>query len=58
MPMYEYECTACGKRFDITLSITEHEKLHDSPPRCPACKSAMTRQLMSSFYCKVSSGDA
>jgi putative FmdB family regulatory protein len=38
MPIYEYGCEVCGKRFEISQS------LHDVPVRaCPECKGTMRR---------------
>jgi putative FmdB family regulatory protein len=58
MPIFEYECTTCGHRFELVLGFADHEKFHDQPPPCPECASRETRQLVSSFHCKVASGDA
>ena len=42
MPLYEYECDACGKRFERI------QKFSDPPPEaCPACGGAV-RKLLSS----------
>ena len=35
MPLYEYECDACGHRFEVI------QKIADSPiPECPTCGGA------------------
>ena len=42
MPVYEYECTACGHQFE------EFQKITDKPIRtCPACKKRKVRKLIS-----------
>jgi putative FmdB family regulatory protein len=42
MPLYEYECDACGKRFERI------QKFSDPPPEaCPSCGGAV-RKLLSS----------
>ena len=42
MPLYEYECDACGHRFEVI------QKFSDAPiDTCPKCGSAV-RKLMSS----------
>lgn len=42
MPVYEYECTACGHQFE------EFQKISDKPIRtCPACKKRKVRKLIS-----------
>ncbi|MGA2266344.1 MAG: zinc ribbon domain-containing protein [Phycisphaerae bacterium] len=43
MPTYEYECRACGKRFDLFQSITA------APIRkCPLCGKKKVRRLIGS----------
>lgn len=45
MPIYEYECLECSKRFDELVS-------HYSPKaaiNCPGCHSAKVEKLMSAF---------
>ncbi len=55
MAIYEFECRACGKTFDLTMGISEHDRLKDQPPACPDCGSQETRQLVSTFSCKAPS---
>ena len=43
MPMYDYACRACGKRFEEMRRIAERL---DAPP-CPACGSAGTELALS-----------
>ena len=43
MPMYEYECTACGHRFERI------QKFSDSPiEECPSCGERKVQKLLSS----------
>ena len=43
MPLYEYECDACGRRFEII------QKFSDPPPEtCRLCGKGPARRLMSS----------
>src|SRR4051812_32484256 len=43
MPLYEYECEACGKRFEII------QKFSDEPPdACRVCGKGPVRRLLSS----------
>src|SRR6185369_15046951 len=43
MPLYEYECEACGKRFEVI------QKFSDAPVEiCAKCGSGPIRKLMSS----------
>ena len=43
MPIYEYECTECGERFDKLIRNIE------KPPKilCPACESLNVQRLIS-----------
>ena len=36
MPTYQYRCEKCGKRFERTETISEHERVE---PQCPKCGS-------------------
>ena len=45
MPMYDYACRACGKRFEEMRRIAERL---DAPP-CPACGSAETALALSAL---------
>jgi putative FmdB family regulatory protein len=36
MPSYQYRCEKCGKRFERTETISEHEAAR---PQCPKCGS-------------------
>jgi len=43
MPIYEYRCNACGKKFDcVTTRISEEVTI-----QCPACSSADATKLVS-----------
>src|SRR5262245_56050428 len=43
MPLYEYECGACGHRFEII------QKFSDGPPEaCPNCGKGPLQRLLSS----------
>ena len=55
MAVYEYECQACGKRFEVTLPMSQYDRLKSDPPPCPACGKADTRQAVSLFSCKPAS---
>jgi putative FmdB family regulatory protein len=45
MPIYEYRCEACERRFELLTSFAER----DRAPACPTCESRRTRVLVSSF---------
>ena len=44
MPIYEYECTVCGERFDKLI-----RSMSQTPPEivCPACQSTEVERLIS-----------
>lgn len=52
MPIFEYECSDCKKKFEELVNAS------DAKPECPACKSANTRKLLSVFAASVSSGQS
>jgi putative FmdB family regulatory protein len=56
MAVYEFECQACGERFQVTAPMKEHDHLKEQPPVCPQCGKQQTHQLVSHFDCKTSSG--
>jgi putative FmdB family regulatory protein len=56
MAVYEFECQACGERFQVHAKMKEHDQLKEQPPKCPKCGQHKTRQLVSDFSCKTSSG--
>lgn len=39
MPIYEFECTECGKRFDRLQKLSDPD-----PTDCPACSRASVRR--------------
>ncbi len=53
MPIYEYRCEKCSKKFDILhKSSLSEEKI-----MCPACGSLENKKVFSTFAAKSSSGD-
>lgn len=54
MPIYEYECATCGKRFDKAMTMAEHGQLKAGQPKCPDCGKP-AKQLVSDFSCKAPS---
>ena len=53
MPVYEYECKKCGKKFELYLV-----SIPDKSPRpdCPKCKSKKVDRLISRFRVVKHSG--
>jgi putative FmdB family regulatory protein len=45
MAIYEFECTGCGQRFEVTRPMHEHNELMQHPPACPQCGKAQTREV-------------
>lgn len=56
MAVYEFECQACGERFEVNVPISQHDQLKEKPPACPKCGKRKTHQLVSLFSCKTPSG--
>lgn len=50
MPIYEYHCEECGKRFTRAERMSEHAR---RKPACPKCKSKKVVQQFSSFFAKT-----
>ena len=42
MPTYQYRCGKCGKSFERTETMTEHEK---AKAKCPKCDSKKVTQV-------------
>ena len=42
VPTYQYRCTECGKLFERTEAITEHET---AKAKCPKCNSKKVTQV-------------
>ncbi|GEM_PF-197024 len=51
MPVYDYRCKKCGKKFSITMSITEHDTKR---VKCPKCGSRSVEQQVAAFYAVTS----
>ena len=49
MPLYEYQCKKCEKRFETLLSFKES----GDPVKCPHCGSQETDRLLSTFSASV-----
>ncbi len=51
MPVYDYQCGKCGRRFNVTMRISEHDR---KKTRCPKCGSGKVVQQISGFFAKTS----
>ena len=51
MPVYEYKCGACGKKFSLKMTVGELEK---SRPKCPKCGSRRIEKLVTGFFAVTS----
>ncbi len=47
IPVYEYQCQDCGKKFEIVATLAEKEAGLD--PACPKCGRRWVRQVFSRF---------
>jgi len=45
MAIYEFECVACGERFEVTRAMSRHDELKHEPPTCPKCGQAGAREV-------------
>jgi putative FmdB family regulatory protein len=45
MAIYEFECRACGERFEVTRPMSQHEELKEQVPACPKCGQPAPREL-------------
>ncbi len=54
MPIYEYSCPECGKRFDARRAMKDA----DAPIACPACGADKSKRGLSLFYAASSGGGA
>lgn len=52
MPLYEYVCRKCGKKFTEVLTIKEHDK---RKIQCPECKSEDLEHVIEPFFAKTAS---
>ena len=51
MPTYSYSCEKCGKEFDLSESLSEHEQLSH---RCLKCGSKKVSWVPGSFVAVTS----
>jgi len=51
MPVYDYKCADCKKKFTLTMTVSEHDKVK---VKCPKCGSKKVVQQMASFFAVTS----
>ncbi len=51
MPIYEFECTACGHRFDELMRLSDPE-----PAVCPSCGAPQVRKRLSAPQFRLAGG--
>lgn len=51
MPVYEYRCTQCNRKFKVTMTVAEYEKKN---VKCPKCGSKKVEQQLAAFYAVTS----
>jgi len=53
MPIYEYRCMDCRKKFDLLRPMSKSTE----PAECPACK-GQSKRIASTFMAKGSGGES
>ena len=53
MPVYDYACQKCRKRFSKTLTISEYDKQKGSL-KCPHCGSKKVERRWAAFFAVTS----
>ena len=51
MPVYDYKCQNCKKKFTLTMTVSQHDK---SKTACPKCRSKKVEQQYRSFFAVTS----
>jgi len=51
MPIYEYQCTDCGEKFEVRQAIGQD----GSNLSCPKCNASKPKRVFSSFFSSNSS---
>jgi putative FmdB family regulatory protein len=52
MPLYEYICKKCHKKFSTILTVHEHDT---QKVQCPRCKSEDLEKVIEPFFAKTAS---
>jgi putative FmdB family regulatory protein len=51
MPIYEYQCTQCGEKFEVRQAMSED----GSKLNCPKCRAGNPQKIFSTFFSPGSS---
>ena len=51
MPVYDFRCGPCKKKFSLTMSISERSRRR---VKCPKCSSVRVEPVFSGFFAKTS----
>ncbi|MBI4483009.1 MAG: zinc ribbon domain-containing protein [Acidobacteria bacterium] len=51
MPVYDYKCKECGKKFTVTQTLKDYDS---KKTKCPKCGSRKVEQLVSAFFAVTS----
>ena len=54
MPIYEYKCRTCGRRFEMLRSMRDGHAVAE----CPACGSGETNRLLSVFAAQTAGAES
>ena len=56
MAIYEFDCAACGERFEVSRPMSEHDRLKEQPPSCPTCGAPGAHERVPLVSTKAPSG--
>jgi putative FmdB family regulatory protein len=51
MPVYEYKCSACRRKFTLKMAVVESGK---GKPKCPKCGSNKAEKQITGFFAVTS----
>jgi putative FmdB family regulatory protein len=57
MVIYEFECTVCHERLEVSRAMSQHDELKQHPPAFPKCDEATTREMAPLVRYKPPSND-
>ncbi|MGH7363074.1 MAG: FmdB family zinc ribbon protein [Candidatus Methylomirabilales bacterium] len=51
MPIYDFRCTRCSKKFTLTMTIKQRET---GRIKCPKCRANKPEPIFGTFYARTS----